>query len=47
MVEDGRELKHPVSENNGPPDIVSDCSSTVPVIECDGHCPGSSIEINR
>src|SRR6218665_61627 len=32
MAEDNRELKRPVSENNGSPDVSIVCSSPVPVI---------------
>jgi len=34
MMEDDRELKHLVSEDKGPMDVPSVCSSTVSVIGC-------------
>jgi len=43
MVEDDRDLKHPVYEKKGPPDVLSLCSSAVPVIDCEERCPGSPI----
>src|SRR6218665_3190199 len=47
MVEDDRDLKHPVYEKKGPPDVLCLCSSAVPVIDCEERCPGSPIDISR
>src|SRR6218665_2878452 len=49
IVEDHRELNHPVSENKGPPDAPSVCSNAdhSGPIDCAVFCPWSPIEITH
>src|SRR6218665_3221014 len=49
IVEDHRELNHPVSENKGPPDVPSVCSNADDSgpIDCAVFCLWSPIEITH